>query len=637
MSDRSPTRILIVDGERCARQTLRSVLEQDYQVLEAQDGRTGLETWEREKPDLVVLEIHLPDIDGRDVLARITERSPRTPVVIVSGTRAVDDIVEAFRRGAWDCVLKPIDEPSALRQTIAELLERVAPGRDDSLDSRLLESEERFSKAFQSNAALMAISTPREGCFIEVNDAFLETLGFDREDVIGKTSRELALFANPRQRDSIIRMVREKGYARNVDVTVRTKRGELRQGAFSADIIHMKNEEYLFTVMIDVTEKRKLEAQLRQKHKMESIGRLAGSVAHDFNNLLFPILGYTEMLLHEIPADDRRRVRVAEIRKTAERARELTRQLLAFSRKQVMEMKTVDLRRVVTDFERILRRTIREDIEIRTFLASRGNIKADASQIEQVLMNLAINAQDAMPHGGILMIETADVLLDETYAKNYPDVRPGPHVMLAISDTGVGMDSETLKYVFEPFYTTKRSKGTGLGLATVHGIIKQHNGSISIDSQRDLGTTFKFNFPRVGAVAETASAPAPRAQEPPGDETVLVVEDDDVVRKLVCTILEQYGYHTLDAGSPDECLGRMERHAGPVHLLLTDVVLPHRSGKELYRELKQFLPRLKVLYLSGYAGEAISRHGILEGSADFISKPVSVEDLIGKVREVLDR
>ncbi|MCP4656393.1 MAG: response regulator [bacterium] len=370
---------------------------------------------------------------------------------------------------------------------------------------------------------------------------------------------------------------------------------------------------------------------------MESIGRLAGSVAHDFNNLLFPILGYAEMLLLEIPADDRRHVKVAEIRKAAERARELTRQLLAFSRKQVLEMKTVNLCRVVSEFERILRRTIREDVELRTCLASRGNIKADASQIEQVLMNLAVNAQDAMPNGGKLMIETADVILDETYTKNHPDARPGPHVMLAVSDTGVGMDGEILKMVFEPFFTTKTGKGTGLGLSTVHGIIKQHDGSMSVDSKSDHGTTFKINFPRVDAAVESASPPAPRTRVPCGDETVLVVEDDEAVRRLVCTILEKHGYRTLAAGDPDECLGRMEQHEGPVQMLLTDVVLPQKNGRELYLQLKRFLPRLKVLYLSGYAGEVISHHGVLEESVDFISKPVSVQDLIGKVREVLDR
>ncbi|MCP4662913.1 MAG: response regulator, partial [bacterium] len=323
MTDHAPTRILIVDGEPAARRSLRSFLEHDYQVLEAQDGRAGLEVLERERPDLVLLELDLPDVDGRDVLARMTRRSPMTPVVIVSGTGAVDDVVGAFRRGAWDCLLKPIEEPSALKEAIGKALERArlrrkeraqpdgsSPAHDDQLDSRLLESEEKFSKAFQSNAALMAITTSAEGRFIEVNDAFLTTLGFDREEVIGKTSRELGLYANMEQRDTIIRMVREKGYARNVDMAVRTKRGDLRHGAFSADIIHMRDDQYLFTVMTDFTEKHKLEAQVRQKHKMESIGRLAGSVAHDFNNLLFPILGYAEMLLLEIPADDRRHVKV---------------------------------------------------------------------------------------------------------------------------------------------------------------------------------------------------------------------------------------------------------------------------------------------------------------------------------------
>lgn len=389
----------------------------------------------------------------------------------------------------------------------------------------------------------------------------------------------------------------------------------------------------------DVTREVKLQEQLRQAQKMESIGRLAGGVAHDLNNLLSPILGYAEMLLTTFDASDSRSDEVKEIERAATRARNLTRQLLAFGRRQVLEMKNVDLSDVVAGFEGILRRTIREDIKVCVSLSSAiGCIRADAAQLEQVLMNLAVNAQDAMPDGGTMTIETADVVLDEGYAESHPEVTPGEYVMLALRDTGVGMDSETRKHVFEPFFTTKEvGKGTGLGLSTVYGIVNQHKGSIWLYSEPGKGTVVKMYFPRVEGEADVTQAVETPTGEVAGRETVLVAEDDPSVGRLVKKALEKRGYRVMLAESGPACIRALDEYEGAVDLLVTDVIMPEMNGRQLYEQLHLKIPGLRVVYMSGYLGDAIARHGVLDPGIDLLEKPISLQALVRKVREVLDR
>ena len=385
---------------------------------------------------------------------------------------------------------------------------------------------------------------------------------------------------------------------------------------------------------------RNTEKQLVQSQKLEAVGRLAGGISHDFNNLLTVILGYSDITLRQLGEDHPLRRNLEEIVKASERAAALTRQLLAFSRKQVMQPKVFDVNTVVTELEKMLRRMIGEDVELRVSLQSDlGNIKADPVQLEQVIMNLVVNARDAMPKGGKLSIETTNVYLDESYARDHVSVEPGHYVMLAISDTGLGMDAETRQHIFEPFFTTKApGKGTGLGLSMVYGIVRQSGGNIWVYSEEGRGTTFKIYFPRVTETAEEYKRAAATVQVPKGSETILLVEDADWVRKLARQVLEGAGYRVLEANSADAAIRMSEasNNGTRIDLLLTDVVMPGMSGNDMSKRVLVKRPHLPVLYMSGYTDDAIVQHGVLEAGINFIQKPFSPDALALKVREVLD-
>jgi PAS domain S-box-containing protein len=390
--------------------------------------------------------------------------------------------------------------------------------------------------------------------------------------------------------------------------------------------------------VLDVTERQRLEEELRQAQKMEAVGRLASGVAHDFNNLLTAILGSAELLLGRLGPDHPERVEAEEIRKAAMWAADLTRQLLAFSRQQVLDPQVFDLSAVVTDMDKMLRRLVRADIVFRTHLApDLSAVRADPGQIEQVIMNLAVNACDAMPGGGTLTIETANVELGAEPEQEQAPAAPGHYVMLTVSDTGMGMTATTQSHIFEPFFTTKeRGKGTGLGLSTVYGIVKQSEGYVWLESEPGRGTTFKVYLPRVDAPIE-ATAPGPaRTASVGGDETILVVEDQEPVRRLTRKVLETRGYAVLAAADGPEALRVAEHHPGTIHILVTDVVMPGMSGREVGRQLAAERPEMRVLYLSGYADDSIVHHGVLEPGLAFLQKPFTPETLARRVREVLD-
>ena len=381
-------------------------------------------------------------------------------------------------------------------------------------------------------------------------------------------------------------------------------------------------------------QKKKLENQLLHAQKMEAIGTLAGGIAHDFNNLLTPILGFTDLVLESLAADDPRRADLTTVVRAASRARDLTAQLLAFGRKQVLDMLVLDLNEVVLESEPMVRRLLRENINLKLSLAADlGAVCADLSQIHNVLINLVVNAADAMPDGGTLTIETHNVDLDETYLATHPGSQPGPHVQLAVSDDGYGMDQRTIDLIFEPFFTTK-SGGTGLGLATVHGIVKQHQGSVWVYSEPGRGSTFKIYLPRVVAVPLPLVPAAPR--ELRGSEQILVVEDDDAVRTLAAAVLTTYGYQVVAVASPAAAVDLMAARTDPFALLLSDVVMPGMNGAQLHRALSARWPQLPALYMSGYTSNVIAHHGILSEGTQFLQKPFSPADLARKVREVLD-
>ena len=387
----------------------------------------------------------------------------------------------------------------------------------------------------------------------------------------------------------------------------------------------------------DVTESRALEQQLLQAQKMEAVGRLAGGVAHDFNNLLTAILGYADLMEERVSGDEDLSANLREIRTAGQRAAALTRQLLAFSRKQILQPRTLDLNTVVTSIEKMLRRLIGEDIEIVTRLApSVGSVRADPGQIEQVLVNLAVNSRDAMPRGGTLAIETSDVTLDAGFAAARPGAAPGPHAVLTVRDTGVGMTDDVKAHAFEPFFTTKtKGEGTGLGLATVYGIVKQSGGYVSVESEPGRGTTFRIYLPRVEEPAEPPGE-EPASQPPRGHETILLVEDEEAVRRLSRSVLVARGYTVLEAVSGEEALEAARAHPGRIHLLLTDLVMPKVGGRELATRLAATRPETKALFVSGYTDEAIAQHGALEPGIAFLQKPFTPLALARKVREVLD-
>jgi two-component system cell cycle sensor histidine kinase/response regulator CckA len=389
----------------------------------------------------------------------------------------------------------------------------------------------------------------------------------------------------------------------------------------------------------ELIERKRLEEQYQQAQKMEAIGLLAGGVAHDFNNLLTVIAGYSELMLTRLAADDPMGALVGEIHQAGERAAHLTRQLLAFSRKAVIEPRVLDLNAVVLDTERMLRRLIGEDITLTTVPGPLLRpVKADAGQLEQIVVNLAVNARDAMPRGGKLTIETANVELDEHFTRMHAGLKPGRYVMFAVSDTGCGISAEVQARIFEPFFTTKGpGKGTGLGLATVYGIVKQAGGHISVYSEVGCGTTFKVYLPPADERAAAGKSHHGTRITPDGDETIVLVEDEDAVRGIARLALEMHGYHVLEARNGAEALRYYEEHEGPIHLLITDVVMPDMGGREIAERVATCKPGTRVLYLSGYTDDAVVRHGILQADVAFLQKPFTPVALAHKVREVLDQ
>jgi PAS domain S-box-containing protein len=382
---------------------------------------------------------------------------------------------------------------------------------------------------------------------------------------------------------------------------------------------------------------RLTEEQLRQAQKMEAVGRLAGGVAHDFNNVLSVILSYGEMLLSDMKQGEPMRADIEEIHKAGKRATDLTRQLLMFSRQQVLAPKVLDLNDLLASMDKMLQRILGADVDLVSLPTQPlGRVRADRSNLEQVIMNLVVNARDAMPRGGKLTMETDNVVLDDAYAQAHLGVKPGPHVMLAVSDTGTGIDKVTLARIFEPFFTTKESgKGTGLGLSTVFGVVQQSGGSVWVYSEVGKGTTFKVYLPRVDAAVEIAGETVPPTTLR-GSETILLVEDDDQVRIVARGILQRAGYHVIDARNAGEALLHSEKHPGTIHLLLSDVVMPQVSGPELAKRLASARPDMKVLCMSGYTDDSIVRHGVLEAHIAYIQKPITPETLTTRVREVLD-
>lgn len=507
----------------------------------------------------------------------------------------------------------------------------------------LRESEEKF-REMSASAQDGIIMMDNEGTISFWNKAAERIFGYSAQEAMGK---ELHTLIGPQRYHNNYRegfsKFRTTGQGpvigKTLELEALKKDGTEFPISLSVSATKIKGKWHAVGILRDVSEQKKLESQFRQAQKMEAIGILAGGIAHDFNNILTAIIGNADLALMEVDKDDPLREVIEDIRSSGNRAASLTRQLLAFSRKQIIQPKILDLNEILTDIEKMLGRLIGEDVELLMIPGPELYlVEADPGQMEQVFMNLAINAKDAMLKGGKLTIETANMDLDENYFHEHGiKENPGPYVMLAVSDTGSGIDKETQEHIFEPFFTTKEiDKGTGLGLSTVYGIVKQNNGFIWVYSEPGQGTTFKVYLPKVKGDA------APEEKQPPatelgGSETVLIVEDDESLRKLARTVLKQKGYKVLEAENGEDALRVSEAYGVSIDLMMTDVVMPKMGGKEVAERLQPLYPQMKVIYMSGYTDNAISHHGVLAPGLNFLEKPFTPEGLARKVREVLDK
>jgi hypothetical protein len=516
------------------------------------------------------------------------------------------------------------------QRTLEEIAER------KRIEKALRQSEERYRLLFDSNPLPMWVYDLETLAFLTVNNAAVDHYGYSKADFLAMTIKDI------RPPEDLPELLNNLSTLESSPGTGlwrhRKKDGEVISVEVTSHPLAFEGKDARLVLAQDVSERTVLEEQLRQSQKMEAIGRLAGGVAHDFNNLLTAIIGYSELTLARLEGQHPLRKNIEEIRKAGKRAASLTSQLLAFSRKQVMQLTVFDLNNVIAELGKMLRRLIGEDIELRTVLSPKlCQIKADAGQIEQIIMNLIVNARDAMPRGGKITIETNQVYLDETYAHQHAAVTPGNYAMLAVSDTGTGMDSATRGRIFEPFFTTKEAgKGTGLGLSMVYGIVKQSGGYVWVYSEIGQGTCFKIYLPisDEDVVSEQIHS-APRASTE-GHETILLVEDEDMVRELALEILESHGYRVLEAATGEDAISIYESHGEQIDLLISDVIMPKMNGRELSSRLTRLRPELKVLFISGYTDDTVFHHGVLDEGAQFLQKPFSPDALVEKVTEVLN-
>jgi PAS domain S-box-containing protein len=524
--------------------------------------------------------------------------------------------------------------------TISGVLYTVRVGlmahRQRTVTEALQSSESRYRTLFDRNMAGVFRSTI-DGRLLDFNEAFAKMFGYEHRELVGKSSHEL-YYGGAAERTSLIE-IRRQDPTKQFEVRYKRKDGTPLLAVQNISIQRYKDGEIIEGTLIDITRRQMLEEQLRQAQKMEAVGRLAGGVAHDFNNLLTVITGYSQMSMEETAVGSSLYEHAQQVYEASQRAAALTRQLLAFSRQQVLQPQVVSLNKILESMQKMLSRLIGEDIRVRTVCSKElALVKLDPAQIEQVILNLAINARDAMPKGGQLTLETDRAELDETYSKDHPWVKPGTYMRLTVSDNGIGMDEKTQARIFEPFFTTKEvGKGTGLGLSMVYGVVKQSGGHIMVYSEPGHGTTFKLYFPVVEKIDEGLRQDKLKAAaQRRGEETILIVEDDQALRMLAKNILANQGYTVLAAQNPDEVREICKTQGNKIDLLLTDVIMPQMSGKDVAQMCTATIPKLKVLYMSGYTSDVIMHHGVLEEGLAFLQKPFTPVSLTAKVREVLD-
>jgi PAS domain S-box-containing protein len=512
---------------------------------------------------------------------------------------------------------------------------------EEMLRFHLLEAEEsskKFMAVFENSPVAVMLTTIPDGTFYEVNRACLNLFGYNPDEVIGKTAVDLALWQSAEDRNCYVKLLQDNGSAQNLEAKMKHRGGGEITAFLSGTMLKLSDKTFALSTVIDITEQKRLQSQLQQAQKMESVGRLAGGVAHDFNNLLGVIIGYAELALMRMDPLHPHYSAMIEIRSAADRSADLTRQLLAFARQQTIAPRVIDLNETVSGMLKILQRLIGEDIRLTWQPApDLWQVKADPSQVDQILANLCVNARDAITDVGKVSIETGNCTIDANYCAAHTETVPGEYVRLAVSDNGSGMDKETVIHIFEPFYTTKDlGKGTGLGLATVHGIVRQNNGFINVYSEPEQGTTFTIYLLRHIGGSELALNDRSVEPIPRGNETILLVEDEPVILKMAALMLEGLGYNVLKADNFKDAISLSGEQISTIHLLITDVVMPEMNGRDLANKLQLLNPHLKCLFMSGYTADIIANKGVLDDGVHFIQKPFSLLNLAAKVREVLN-
>ncbi len=532
------------------------------------------------------------------------------------------------------------DNIVALEGFIADITKR------KKTETALMQSLMKYEIIFQANPVWITLNTLDEIKYIEANEAFLRDTGYLQEEVVGKTSKYIDTWVDPKIREMIFKQVKETGRIHNMEVQRKNKKGEIINALFSAELLNLEGQKVMISVTQNITTLKKMQEdrdslneQLQHSQKMESVGRLAGGVAHDYNNMLTVIIGYAEILLSGIEEDSQEYKRINEILKAANRSANITRQLLVFARKQNIDPKVLDLNVTIDGMLTMLKRLIGENIEL---IWEPGKdlwqLKMDTSQIDQILVNFCVNSRDAIEYGGQILIRTENFVVDETISERYQGLVQGEYILLTFSDDGKGISKSAIEKIFDPFYTTKPvGKGTGLGLSIIYGIIKQNNGYIDVESIPNEGTTFKIYLPHYKSNGESDYQVSRDNNVESKGETILVVEDDASVRQTIEMMLVGFGYNVLTAKNPKDACDIAKRHSGNIHLLLSDVIMPNLDGRGLAKMITKLIPDIRVLFMSGYTSDSFIREGLFYKGANFIEKPFSSKKLGLKIMEVLEK
>jgi two-component system cell cycle sensor histidine kinase/response regulator CckA len=624
--------VLVIEDDSQLLRTLRDILDRrGYHPLTANSAREGLALVEQELPAVALVDLKLPDMDGVEVIDRLSALSQLTQTIVLTGNATIESALRALRQRTYDYLVKPVP-PEKLLTTIDRAGERWQRRR---AEEALRKSEERAQLLLEHISDVVMVVD--DALVVRyVSPSVRHLLDYPPSDLIGRPCLEVIHPDDAAATVHFLRGVAHRGGPQTLQMRARPRSGDWRLLEVTATSLAGRTD--MGSVLLtgrDITERRRMEHALQQAQRMDSIGQLAGGVAHDFNNILTAILGFSEILIDDAPAGTDTRLDLEAIQKAAQHGASLSRQLLAFSRRQMLDLKVLDLGQVVRDFERMIARVIGEHIRWQaTSDPDLWHVKADRGQLEQVLMNLAVNARDAMPDGGTLTIETRNATIEEG-TTDRSQAAPGTYVRFSVRDTGIGMDADTQARIFEPFFTTKApGRGTGLGLATVYGIVKQIDGFVDVESEPGQGTTFHIFLPAVADAAADAGGAAPRAAAPVESASILLIEDDAALRRLLVRSLERVGHRVRDAADSEQALAII---AAEPHfdLLVTDAVLPGQSGPHLARQIEAARPSLRVLFISGYSDDAILRLGLLNEQEAFLQKPFGPRTFVQKVQEVL--